>query len=110
MIRVSAVTRGASRARCVVLDTGPKSVDPAVGRVTVTWQFTNAVRVELSDGSQKLVVEATEGRRDFLIDKDTTFTMTAYDAEGRTTTRSLTAKMAPPPDSPATGTTTGGGQ
>lgn len=99
----------ASHARFVVFDIDPKAVDPAVGRVTVTWQFTNAVRVELFDGTQKLQVEATEGRRDFLIDKDTTFTMTAYDSEGRTTVRSLTAKMAPPPDSPATSPTTAGG-
>lgn len=101
----------ASQAKFVVFDADPKVVDPAVGRVTVTWQFTNAVRAEMSDGTQKIQVEATEGRRDFLIDRDTTFTLTGYDAEGLTTTRSITVTVAepPPPDTGGTGTTGGVG-
>lgn len=97
----------ASQAKFVVFDVDPKVVDPAVGRVTVTWQFSNAVRAELSDGTQKILVEATEGRRDFLIDKETTFTLTGYDAEGLTTTRSITVKLQEPPPVD-TGSTTGG--
>ncbi|MCB8932489.1 MAG: hypothetical protein M9921_04825 [Fimbriimonadaceae bacterium] len=101
----------ASQAKFVVFDVDPKVVDPAVGRVTVTWQFSNAVRAELSDGTQKMVVEASEGRRDYLIDKETTFTLTGYDAQGLTTTRSITVKMLepPPPDTGSVSTTGGTG-
>ena len=93
-------------------------VDPALGRVTIAWQLTNAVRAELSYGTEKRVVDATSGQLDVLISGDTTFTLTAYDEAGRTTNRAVSVKVAPPPDPastppsdpPKVGSTTGGGR
>lgn len=106
----------ASNAKFVVFDATPKVVDPALGRVTIAWQLTNAVRAELSYGVEKRVVDATSGQLDVLISADTTFTLTAFDEAGRTTNRAVTVKLAPPPDPASTpgdpakvGSTTGGG-
>ncbi len=107
----------ASNAKFVVFDAAPKVVDPALGRVTVSWQLTNAVRAELSYETEKRVVDAASGQVDVLISKDTTFTLTAYDADGRTTTRTIAVTIAPPPDDlasppaspPKVGGATGGG-
>ena len=86
--------------------------------VTIEWQLSNAERAEISDGVTTNVVDRASGARDFPIAKTTTFTLTAYDANGITVTKSITVEVKPPPPDktndgtqpPDTaGTTAGGG-
>lgn len=108
----------ASLASIVKFEITPKEVDPADGRVSIVWQFSNAARAELRYNGQDMELDPVEqGRRDVTIEQDTEFTLTIYDAEGRTVVKKVAVKMkkVPSPVDPATtGTggstgTTGGG-
>ena len=96
----------------------PLVVEPNGGTVTLSWQVTNAKRIELSytgtDPKNPYIVQAVD-RREIQIVGDTTFKLTAYDANGKPVTKSLTVKVKQldvPPDTktpPTEGSTTGVG-
>jgi hypothetical protein len=82
--------------------------------VTLTWQLTKAVRVEISDGQTTEQVDADRGSKEYTISKDTTFTLTGYDANGRTISRQVKVRMAQAPPAETSGdqggsTSAGGG-
>lgn len=85
-----------SSASIVVFKVEPIDLPVEGGNVRISWQLANAARVELSVGGEQSVIEPT-GTREVIITSTTEFTITGYDDEGRTVTRSLTVKVAPPP-------------
>jgi len=100
------------KAKVVILafSTKPTKLDAAGGYVTVAWQVSNAARVEISDGKDTTVLDDPNapGTKDFMIDKTTTFTLKAIDANGKSVVKSLKVEVAPS-DLPPTGPTDGGG-
>jgi hypothetical protein len=94
-----------SALRLIVFTATPTKLDFMGGKVTIEWQVVNAVRVELAGGSEKVVVDQS-GSRDFLIDKTTTFTLTAYDEKGRKVIKTVRVEVSAPPKEPEP--TTGG--
>ena len=102
----------ASEASIVKFDATPESVDPQSGAVTLKWQLFNAVRAEISYGTQTETVDATSGEKEFIITTATTFTLTAYDTQGRKVRQQVKVSMklpdSPPTDPPPTGNGNGG--
>jgi hypothetical protein len=103
-----------SEAAIVVFTANPTTVSPTDGRVTLTWQLTKAVRVEISDGQTTEQVDADRGSKEYTISKDTTFTLTGYDSNGRTISRQVKVRMAQAPPAETSGdqggsTSAGGG-
>ena len=96
-IRVS-VKRG-SKARIIEFRAEPAFVDPFEGTVTLTWQVTNALRVELIiDGERSIQLQDASGpllngTRDFAVLNDTTFTLRVWDDEGITAEQQVAVKM-----------------
>ncbi len=94
------------RARVVVLafSASPPKLDAGGGYVTLKWQVSNAARVEISGGFEPIVPDApnSAGSQDFMIEKTTTFTIKAIDANGKSVSKSVKVEvaepMAPPPD------------
>lgn len=112
----------ASDANIVAFRANQTEVDPGT-EVTLEWTVTGAVRIELSKGAETQTLNAASGSATFVIDKDTTFRLTAYDERGLKTTQEITVKVKvqsppenvppindPPADPPTTtgGTGTGG--
>ncbi|MFM9872141.1 MAG: hypothetical protein ACKVQS_01595 [Fimbriimonadaceae bacterium] len=109
-----------SKAVISKFEADPVEVDPLIGRTTLRWQVSNAVRIELQYGDRKDELTSMDDRRDFVLNEDTTFTITAYDAQGLETKKTISVKMKKPvePIEPTvdpggttgtTGTTTNGG-
>jgi hypothetical protein len=111
------------KARVVVLafDAKPSKLDVGGGYVNLSWQVSNAVRVEISGGPETIVPEnpTTPGNQEFMIDKTTTFTIKAIDQNGKSISKSVKVEVAeisaPPPGTGDPGTeppvtTTGGGR
>jgi hypothetical protein len=113
----------ASNANIVAFRTNAKEVDPGT-EITLEWTVTGAARIELSNGAETQTLNAATGSATFVIDKDTTFRLTAYDDRGLKSTQEVTVKLKvetppdnvppindPPTDPPTTtgGTGTGGG-
>lgn len=99
-----------SKATIVVFDVQPKVLEPGGGEVRLTYQFANAVRVELRTGDRVETLETVQGARSVSIDRTTTFTLIGYDDAGKTVERKIRVVVKPPPP-PATDTgveTTGG--
>jgi hypothetical protein len=92
--------------RIITFNVTPQKVTPEEPRVTVTWQLTGAATASLSDGVQTVPVDAT-GTLEFTVTQTTTFTITGFDAKGRTVVRSVKVEYVPPPDDVTTGSTTG---
>jgi hypothetical protein len=78
------------------------SVPVSVGKVTLSWQVTGAVRVELSanPGETQQVDPSTSML--MTLTSKTTFTLTAYDSKGRKTSQSKVVDLVPdaPPTDP----------
>ncbi len=110
-IRVDAYEESDATILNFVSDTQMATEDD-FGRVTLTWQVTNSARVELKTNDSPPVVVDPSGTKEFNINAKTTFTLTAYDAKGRTRVKSLTvlykARSLPNPNEGTTGVTTGG--
>ena len=87
----------------------PTKLDAAGGYVTLSWQVSNAARVEISDGKDTTALEDPNapGSKDFMIDKTTTFTLKAIDANGKAIVKTIKVEVAPA-DLPPTGPTDGG--
>jgi hypothetical protein len=96
-------------------DISPMEVDPISGKVTMAWHVTNAIKVELkyTGASSTFVLEAV-GSREIPIVGKTTFTITAYDSNGKSIAlnKTVTIKEPDPPadnNAPPTDGTTGVG-
>jgi hypothetical protein len=103
----------------LALDVKPGKLEAGGGYVTLKWQVSNAARVEITGGPETIVPENPNaaGSQEFMIDKTTTFTIKALDANGKSVTRSIKVDVAPPaippiapgdPGAPPNGSTTGG--
>jgi hypothetical protein len=109
------------KAKVVILafDSKPGKLDVGGGYVTLSWQVSNAARVEITGGPETLVPEAPNapGSQEFMIDKTTTFTIKAIDPNGRSVVKSVRVEVAqapiiPPDQDPGSNppvSTTGGG-
>lgn len=112
------VVERSSQAKIAVFNAEPTTLESAGGVTRLSWSVTNAAYVEIlfvapSGEKIKERVEAS-GQYDASIEKTTTFTLVAYDAEGLTSTKEVKVevKPAPPPvedEDPRTPPTTGGG-
>lgn len=83
------------------------------GKVTLTWNVTNAAYVQLKVGSNELLTVESAGTRDVVITGKTVCVLTALDAKNRKVVKQLKVlyeKAPPPPVEPptTTGTTAGG--
>ena len=102
-----------SLAKIVKFEATPMDVDPADGKVTLTWHVTTAVRIELSyTGLTVPYVLDAVGSRDIPIVGKTTFTLKAYDSSGKSVAvnKTVTVKTPVAPadnNAPPTGSTTG---
>lgn len=65
-------------------------------RVTVTWQVTNAARVELKAGLDSSKPVDASGTGDFVLTGKTTFVLTAIDASDRRTTQTIVVDYSEP--------------
>ncbi|MCH7904149.1 MAG: hypothetical protein IH944_06225 [Armatimonadetes bacterium] len=90
-----------SRAKIVTFRAEPAVVDRLGGRVTITWQLTNAERAELRFEDQMILL-AMEGQLDFPVNRETTFKLIGYDNEGLTIEREIVVSIKPedPPTLP----------
>lgn len=77
-----------------------KVTDPAVP-VTLEWQISNAIRAEIFDGKKTETVDARGGQMSVVVDKTTTFVLTAFDADGLTAKRVVKVVVVPPANPPA---------
>ena len=104
-----------SDATIIAFSPSNTSVPMSVGKVTLSWQVSGAVRVELSSdtGATQQVDASTS--LEVPITAKTKFTLTAYDAKGRKVSQSKVVDVIPDPPPvdpntpPATGTTGGAG-
>ncbi len=101
-------------AKIVVFQADPVEIDPLIGKTTIKWQITNAVRAELIVDGQKMDLPKTEGEITLDVTKTIQVTIIGYDANDIPVKKSATLKIKPsdPPadDSSTTGTPPGGGQ
>lgn len=120
------VINAVDKTKVVVLafDTKPRKLEIGGGYVTISWQVSNAARVEIVGGPETIVPESPNapGSQEFMIDKTTTFTIKAIDPNGKSVSRSIKIEVAEPSDPPIgpgdpganppigpPGSTTGGG-
>lgn len=99
-------------AKIVKFDVEPAEVDPVDGKVVLTWQVATAARVELSyTGTKTAFTLESVGTREIPIVGETTFTLTAYDVNGKPTSLKKTVKIKQLDGPPDTNTppTDGGG-
>lgn len=90
-----------SDASIVVFRAEPLRLVEGGGRVVITWQFARAERRELKAGDEPPAQVEESGTRDYIIDRTTEFTITGYDAQGRTVSRTIKVEVAAPSlDSP----------
>ncbi len=86
------VVRG-SKASIITFRAEPAVVDPFDGRVTLTYQLENALRIEIRYADTILEIDEPRGQRDFQIFRDTTFTLVGYDDEGVTIEREVSVTV-----------------
>ena len=96
-----------SQAKIASFSASPGEVPELDGRTTVKWSVSNAARVELKYEDKTEEVVASD-EREFVVSKDTTFKLTAYDNQGLATERSVTVKVKKPAPPTVTPETTGG--
>jgi len=77
------------------------------GKVTLNWQVTDAIRVEIKAGDAEPVVVDPKGSQDFPMSVKTTFLLTAIDAKNRRATRQVTVSVLPSESPIPDGETTG---
>ena len=105
------------KSKVVVLafEAKPAKLEVGGGYVLISWQVSNAARIEISGGPDVVVPEnpSAPGSQEFLVDKTTTFTIKALDQNGRSATKSIKVEVAQPvippidQDVPPPGSTTG---
>lgn len=95
----------ASKAKVVVFRAEPAKLTDGASLVRITWQFSNAVRAELSYPGSTDQLDPNSGTKEIDIVQTTKFTVTGYDADGLTVTKTITVEVVPA----VTPETTGGG-
>jgi hypothetical protein len=93
-----------SRASIVLFRGSPMVVDPADGRVTLSWQLENAVRAEIRGVGDPLQVDPKAGSRELIVTKPVTVTLVGFDEDGRTVERRVKIEVKNPPPPPAEST------
>jgi hypothetical protein len=107
----------ASLAKIIKFDVSPLEVDPVDGKVTINWHIETSVQVELwytGLDPKKPYIVAAVGSKEIPIVGKTTFTLTAYDQNGKKITASKTVTIKQPDpagggNTPPTDGTTGTG-
>lgn len=97
----------ASKAAIVVFKSDVKELPVEGGPVRLTWQVSNAERVELTENGGAAQTLGVEGERDFLITQDTEFVLTAYDDQGMTVQQTVKVSVKKPESVPPPSTTGG---
>lgn len=96
-------------ASIVVFRADPMTVDPLLGKTTITWQITGASRAELLIDGQTMELPKTEGEITIDVTKTVQITLIGYDANGVTVKKAATIKVeSPPPVDDTAGGSTGG--
>lgn len=96
-------------ASIVVFRAEPMTVDPLLGKTTITWQITGASRAELVVDGQRMDLPKTEGEITIDITKTVQITLVGYDANGISVKKSATIKVeSPPPADDGSSGDTGG--
>ena len=107
-----------SKASIIAFGASPNPVREEAGSsVTVSWQVTDAVRVELKQSSGDTQVVASVGTQTFQVSGKTSYTIKAYDAQAVAVTKTIVVPYikapvpTPPPpiDGPPTTSTSGQG-
>jgi hypothetical protein len=94
-------------AKIISFSITPDSVETSGDRVSVSWQTTDAFRVEINyNGAQNPIPLDNSGSSEIPVMSKTTFTLTAYDQNGKSVSKSVTVSVKPAPTS-STGSTTG---
>lgn len=92
------------KAKVVILafSISPNKFDSNGGYATVSWQVSNAARVEITNGVDTTVPDDPNapGSKEFMIDKTTTFTIKAIDANGKSVSKALKVDVADPVEPP----------
>lgn len=105
-VRESRTINVFQKAEAVILDfsSSTNEVGAVEGSVVIRWQTSNARRVTLQATGQDPKAYtgplADQGEESFFIDRDTKFTLTAFDANGMAISRTLDVKVQKP--APAT--------
>lgn len=88
-----------------------KEVPAEDARVRISWRVTGADQVEIKLAGENPISVTSVGEQEFNLTKKTVFTLTAWDAQGRSVTQSFTVDvLAPVPTPPdTTGGDTAGG-
>lgn len=79
----------ATEVAVVVFRAEPLEVDPAIGKVSLVYQLSNAVRAELVVDGQTLKLEVPDGEVELSITKATEYTLVGYDEQGRTAVKKV---------------------
>ncbi|MBX3095382.1 MAG: hypothetical protein KF812_00830 [Fimbriimonadaceae bacterium] len=105
-----------SDAAIVAFKASALEVEPGT-EVTLEWTVTETARLELSHAGTTQTLTAATGTTIVVVEKDTTFRLTAFDARGLKTSQEITVKVkvesppenVPPLDPPASPTSTTAG-
>lgn len=79
----------ATEVAVVVFRAEPTEVDPAIGKVSLVYQLSNAVRAELVVDGQTLKLEVPDGEVELSITKATEYILVGYDEQGRTAVKKV---------------------
>ena len=81
-------------AKIVKFDADPMVVDPADGKIILSWQIATGARQELeyTGSKQKYNLEAV-GSREITVIGDTEFKITAWDVNGKSITKTIVVKL-----------------
>ncbi len=93
-----------SDANIIAFSANPPKVDPG-GSTTLSWQVTQAVRVELHQPNGQIETVDQTGSQVFQVATKSTFKLVAFDSQGRTATKKVTVDVnqpPPPPSNPGT--------
>jgi hypothetical protein len=88
-----------SLANIIVFRPNTTELDYTGGIVNISWQVTDAIRVDISDGTETFEVDS-KGERGFPISETTTYVLTAYDKAGKKTTKEVKVTVKPQPELP----------
>lgn len=88
-----------SDAVIVAFEASPRKLEGG-GTVLLNWQTSGAVRTELRGAGDPMTFDTDRVETSVLVEKTTTLTLIAYDAEGRTSRREVRIEVTPPPGPP----------
>ena len=106
---ITVVVSEESDATIIAFTPSNVNVPLSIGKVSLSWQVNNAVRVELSADNGTTQIVDPSGSQDVPVTAKTVFSLTAYDSHGRKTTQSKTVNVVQDvtPPAPPIGTGTG---